>query len=454
MRLAASLIVLKDRHNPMVYWARRGGTAPFLAGFNVFPGGLVDPFETAKFNDRDQRLRACLIREVGEETGADISSYKDTLDYLGRWITPPYLVYPLETHFYALWVDTDIFQDSVIGDELVDGCWVTPEHAMGLWRSGDVRLVPPTQAILNGLLKSGQAGVRLALQQDEASGQEPTLSPIQPGMMMIPLRTPTLPPATHTNCYVLGEQDLLVVEPAAYDDDVRDHLYQYLDEKIQSGCEIKAFVTTHHHRDHIGGLVQCHERYGAPIWTHRETANRVDFNVHDFLNDGDVIHLSNGQAWEVLFTPGHAPGHICLYEQQSGVMIVGDMVAGMGSILIEPTEGCMFSYLESLRCMRDHAPTCLLPSHGPYIANPMEKLDQYITHRLAREDALLAALQQSSDFLKLVELVYQDTPVALRSGPAGGLAGLSLLAHLKKLVRDGRVLSGAHQTWSLVDRVD
>ena len=213
-------------------------------------------------------------------------------------------------------------------------------------------------------------------------------------------------------------------------------------------------MITHHHRDHIGGLDASRERYGAPIWAHPETASRVDFDVNHYLHDGDVIDLQGGQTWQVLFTPGHAPGHICLCETNSSIMVVGDMVAGLGSILVEPSEGCMSDYLESLVKLREKNPTCLLPAHGPYIANPIEKLNQYIQHRLAREQSLLMALEKTTKLLELVSLVYADTPQQLRAGPTGGLAGLSLLAHLKKLVQEGRVSTADNLNWTLVSEND
>ena len=171
--------------------------------------------------------------------------------------------------------------------------------------------------------------------------------------------------------------------------------------------------------------------------------------VDTLIDEGDLIETSCGQSWTVIHTPGHAPGHICLMEKSRRLMVAGDMVAGLGSILIEPNDGNMKAYLESLERMKALAPDCLMPSHGPYIAHATHKLDQYIRHRLARESSVLAALETASSFLDILEQVYADTPAFLKQGPTGGLAGLSLRSHLEKLSEEGIVCCGLENNWYL-----
>ena len=81
-----------------------------------------------------------------------------------------------------------------------------------------------------------------------------------------------------------------------------------------------------------------------------------------------------------LHTPGHARGHLCFYDERTGALISGDNIVGFGSVLIDPPEGNMREYLDSLRRMRALPNlSVLFGGHGPAIANPYEKLDEYIS---------------------------------------------------------------------------
>ena len=87
-----------------------------------------------------------------------------------------------------------------------------------------------------------------------------------------------------------------------------------------------------------------------------------------------------------LHTPGHARGHLCFHEARTGTLMTGDNILGLGSVLIDPPEGKMrddLASLERLRALPDLS--VLFPGHGPAIANPYRKIDEYINHRLERE---------------------------------------------------------------------
>ena len=115
-------------------------------------------------------------------------------------------------------------------------------------------------------------------------------------------------------------------------------------------------------------------------------------------------------------------------------MVAGDMVAGVGTILVEPSEGDMRAYLASLERMKALKPTRLLPAHGPVIAEPADRLDFYVQHRLWREQRVLLALADHGPATSaaLVRHAYADVPAAVHP-----LAERSLVAHLVKLEGDG-----------------
>jgi endoribonuclease LACTB2 len=257
---------------------------------------------------------------------------------------------------------------------------------------------------------------------------------------LFPARTPTLLPATHTNSYALGGRDVLLVEPATpYGDEQREWL-AWAREIVSQGRNVVAILATHHHPDHVGGAAVLARELGLPVWAHALTAERIDVPVARRLIDGEEIVLAGPrpETWQVLHTPGHAPGHVCLFEARSRTAIVGDMIASVGTILIQPGDGDMAVYLEQLARLAALDAFVALPAHGEPVDQPTAVFQHYIAHRRMREDKIHRSVEaftrEGATSTELVPLVYDDVSPAIWP-----IAKLSIEAHLEKLERDGRI---------------
>jgi glyoxylase-like metal-dependent hydrolase (beta-lactamase superfamily II) len=257
---------------------------------------------------------------------------------------------------------------------------------------------------------------------------------------LFPARTPTLPPATHTNSYALGARDVLLVEPATPYADEQSAWIEWARALPSTGRQPVAILLTHHHVDHVSGADVLSRELSLPLWAHADTASRVEVRVDRLLDDGDAIDLAAPvpSRWRVLHTPGHAPGHVCLHDEDAGTLVVGDMVASVGTILIAPGDGDMAVYLGQLERLASLGARLALPAHGEPIDEPTALFRHYVAHRLARERKVLAAVAamgvEGATAAELVAVAYDDVsptmwPVAL----------LSLQSHLDKLVAEGRV---------------
>ena len=268
------------------------------------------------------------------------------------------------------------------------------------------------------------------------------------GLTVLPLATPTLPPATATNTAFVGREDVWVVDPATPWDAPRAELLAAVRGLAGEGRSPRGIVLTHHHIDHVGGAAWLRAQTGLPILAHAVTARLLGgaLSVDRELAEGDVLAGSGAcdDQWHVLHTPGHAPGHICLWEPSRRWLVAGDMVATVGTILIAPPDGHMATYLAQLARLAELAPERIFPAHGDVITDPVGRLRFYIAHRHEREARVLAALdpREARDLATLTEKSYPDVPRALHRLAAG-----SALAHLLKLEEDGRARRADPEHW-------
>jgi ribonuclease/clavin/mitogillin len=264
-----------------------------------------------------------------------------------------------------------------------------------------------------------------------------------PGFTCFPLRTPTKPPATHTNAYVIGHKDFVVVDPGSPHEEEQAALAGFVGELIAGGRELREIVLTHYHPDHVAGVepLRAHLGGGVKVAAHRLTADALgdSVRVDRFIEEGDLIELAGEPPLQLraMHTPGHTRGHVSFYEERTGTLVVGDNIAGLGSVLIEPPEGSVRDYLASLERFRALLPRVrvLFCGHGAAVGNPRAKIEEYIEHRLEREANILKAVREgASTPREIVARVYTDVSPKLHA-----MAERAVLAHLQKLEEDGLV---------------
>ncbi|MFT7582701.1 MAG: ribonuclease/clavin/mitogillin [Myxococcota bacterium] len=257
------------------------------------------------------------------------------------------------------------------------------------------------------------------------------------GLDVLALRTPTLPPATHTNTSLVGREQVWVVDPATPYDTERTALLAAVDTIRLDGRTVAGIILTHHHHDHVGAAAWLSEQRGLPILAHPRTAVLLDgqLTLSDTLEDGDTLVCSeaSNDTWHVLHTPGHASDHIVLWEPVRRLLIGGDMVAQVGTIVIVPPDGHMATYIAQLQRLIALDPALIVPAHGGVIEDAVAHLEHYVSHRLAREAQVLDVLTEMPRALgDVTREAYPELPRFLLP-----LAERSAEAHLIKLQEDG-----------------
>jgi hydroxyacylglutathione hydrolase len=243
-----------------------------------------------------------------------------------------------------------------------------------------------------------------------------------------------------TNTYLLGERELVVVDPGPSDAEHVDRIVQTAGEV---GAPIVLIVVTHHHPDHLPGADRLRRKTGAALAAHEGIAA-----VDRPLAHGQQVP-ADGETLEVVATPGHASTHLCFLLRERELLFSGDHVVGHGTVVISPPDGDMGAYLDSLALLRQYPVRRILPGHWDPVDDVAAKITEYIDHRLLREREVLAALTLGHDTIAaIVARLYADVDPRLH-----GAAGRSVLAHLQKLAGEGRVAQRGDR-WLLLDSPD
>jgi endoribonuclease LACTB2 len=498
---AASVLLARGPGSPEVLLVRRAQTLRFFGGFWAFPGGKLDPRDAAVPIVPDDPAdglnirRAAAARELFEETGVLLARAADgspsppppeldrwrrevaedrlsfaellvrlglrvhaaDLRLLGSVTTPAFAPVRFDTTFFV--ADLPLGQEPAIWPgELDRGRWATAADMLACWRRGECLVSPPSVMTLQAIegRPAAEAPARLGPLLQTLSGG--SIHPIffAPEVQLVPLRTIALAPSTHTNAYLVGRDPAYLLDPGPSDPDEQRRLFELLDAQRSAGRRLAAVVLTHQHPDHVGAVNACVERYRLPVWAHPLTAEalRGRIDVRRLIHDGDQLDLgacpdgSGPWSLEALHTPGHAAGHLAFYERHYRLLLVGDLVSTVSSIVIAPPEGDLAVYLESLRRLERYDCRLLLPAHGNATARPAEALQQALAHRARREEQLIGALRVGPRTVaELTGELYQGLPDGVMR-----FARLQVQAGLEKLRREGRADAtgeGAEPVWAL-----
>ncbi len=434
---ALGIVVRRRRGGLEVLLGLRARKTRFMPGNLAFPGGRLE--------DQDERERVgaferCASRELREETGLAIpaASWRPA----GERTTPP--IFPVR--FRTLFFVTELPEDAQLPaaphapEEIESQSFAEPGAVLLEWAAGRALVPPPLLPILR-YLAGADAGdaVTLAAEIAAVNSRENEAPRIEfvPGYWTLPVRTRTLPPASCTNVWIPGGRRFVVIDPGSPEPDENARLLAIIEKRARTGAAADAIVLTHHHRDHVSGLGTIAAALGVPVLAHTETLARIPSLPAGIrtrpLADGDVLDL-DGMTLRAVHTPGHAPGHLAFFDDERRVLIAGDLVSGLSTILVGLADGDMDAYIDALRRAATFNPVTVLPAHGPPL--PGKVLTATIAHRQEREARIVAALERAStrDLASIAEAAYagaEDAPRFLRE--------LQARAHLDRLVRHGVV---------------
>ncbi|VVE11493.1 hydrolase [Pandoraea communis] len=413
----------------------------------------------------------------------DVQLAAQRLHYLSHWVTPLGLAKRFDTRFFLARLPEGQ-QVEVDQIETAAHRWMRPRYA--LTHADQLRLLPPTRKLLQWLegmgtsdqaiaaaaalkgvpriqprLASGKRG-RWPVTPDEPAWAELTLTdPHEQGAgsyEIVPGRVVTLMPGTlrltapnpgmmtgpGTNTYLVGgspDNAWAVIDPGPDDP-------AHIDAILRAARgPIRQIFVTHTHRDHSPGARLLKARTGATTYGMRarhDEGQDTAFVPDVTLADGDAVTLPDGRILRAIHTPGHATNHLCYALEGAELVFTGDHVMQGSTVVINPPDGHMATYLASLAKLAALAPEWLAPGHGFVMDRPAQRIARLIAHRLAREARALNALAQigPTTIETLIPVVYADVPVSRHA-----VARRSLQAHLEKLAEDGLASVSADGQW-------
>jgi len=411
----------------------RSRRSRFMPSHLSFPGGVIDPVDRI---DEPGAFERCATRELQEETGIAI----DPSDWVAAGVRTTPSMFPVRFHtrFFVTAVEGLKVPESLPSPDEIEELRLLPVAvALREWESGEAKIPPPVLPILRAIADAGAADLEaLAGRILEANDLEQRSPRIEfwTDHWMLPVRTATLPPATHTNVWIPGGRRFAVIDPGSTEEDENRRLLEVIARRTAAGGQADSIVLTHHHQDHVGGVERIARELRIPVRAHPETIRRVRSISAELVSFGDREQLDlDGVVLRAHHTPGHAPGHLALEIVGTGGWVTGDLVSGLSTILIHPVEGDMQQYIDSLERLRDSAVERLYPGHGPPL--PRRALEKLIEHRHERERKIVEQLSDRPEPLSSIATrAYDDAPADL---PQALIEGQTL-SHLLALARAGR----------------
>ena len=339
----------------------------------------------------------------------------------GRWVTPEFYPVRFDALTYLVeWRDGET--PEVWPGELEDGAWISAAGALDEWSRGDRLFLPPNLWPVRVLARGPSPDLEAMRHPDRAAIR----LEYQQGIWQVPLKTPTLPPAAHTNCWVLDLGDrVAVVDPGSPWPEEQARLDRFLDILAAEGRPAREVWLTHGHVDHVGGVAALADR-GLLVRAHRAIAPRLPGVLFKPLREGELL----GGRYGVLVTPGHARDHVVFHDEETGALLAGDMLSTLSTIMIDPPEGDMAEYERQLQRLIALSPRALYPAHGQPAPAGVAALGAYLAHRAERESKIVEALREPGTLSEVTARAYADVPPS--AWPVAERSGLAVLLKLAR----------------------
>lgn len=415
-------------------------------GYTAFPGGKVDkedsddPLDEALCRGHDPTLVKALSREFKEETNFDLIQALEkgqVLEFceLGIAVTPDFNPYRFKTHFFKVVLDhKPTFK--VDEGEVSESGWIAAKSLMEQFYAGEVLAVPPIISLLKGLGKDIHKQVIEDLDFTYDSENEvPWIESIHNIRQLIPLSN-TLPPANRTNCFIIGDKGerRVAIDPSPKDEDEYRKLLNTL-KKIDP-----TFIfLTHHHSDHRQFSNTLARELEIPMGMSQYTYEKIlQADPHFFkmikielFNEGKTLTRWNSEDVLIYEVPGHDEGQLAVAPRSGKWFIVGDLIQGVGTVVIGGEEGDMAKYFHSLNKVISLDPDVIIPSHGIAMGGT-HFIRQALSHRLEREKQVLTLAKEGKDIHAMLDIIYPDLHEKLKP-----YALENIKSHHRKLSDEG-----------------
>ena len=283
---------------------------------------------------------------------------------------------------------------------------------------------------------------------------------VTPGLRRVVANNPSPFTFKGTNSYIAGTGRVAIIDPGPDDE---AHRAALLGELERGGERVSHIFLTHTHKDHFAGLAKLAAITGAEILGFgSDPASRraiqhdpaselfleADFVPDRALKGGERVAGADWQL-DAVYTPGHAPDHLCFALNDGETLLSGDHVMGWNTTVVAPPEGNMGDYIRSLEVLLKRPETIYFPGHGGRVDQAQRLVKAFIMHRRWREAQILDCLRDGLDTIDLiVPKIYESLPAPLRAA-----AAYSVLAHLELLAETGRVAAdsqpGLHSRYSI-----
>ncbi|MBC8258601.1 MAG: MBL fold metallo-hydrolase [SAR324 cluster bacterium] len=418
-------------------------------GYHAFPGGKIDhdelstPFKTKFLCDRDALLMRALQREISEELGYDLekgilSGEVLSVSELAEALAPPFAPVRFRTWFYRVDLKERL-NFKIDPGEFSSGFWSTPAELLKTYITGKSLMVPPARWVLDGLVNNPAATEFGDLSQDFSEGARiPTLEMLD-GIPMLAVRSATLPPASRTNAFLLGDPGAakILVDPSPDSEEEFQRLLNTIKDKL-----LDAIFLTHHHPDHHQFANLLARKLKVPIILSRDTRQRLTEKFGEvyfeqvelqFATENQEVTSWHGSAVRVYEIPGHDAGHLGLAPDSLDWFIVGDLIQGIGTVVISAPEGDMATYFATLKKVIALNPAVIIPSHGIPMRST-HRLQETLKHRQQRETQILTLHKSGKSKAEILEELYVGIDQRLYP-----LALKNIESHLLKLQKEKQI---------------